>query len=77
MCCLAVSLAIKRDGSSGGVVRLGVINHTGAIQRRLVLGDQLPTFYNNVLLDKPQGAVSGGDATMAWYIYIYTVFCFL
>lgn len=61
---LAISLAIKRDGSSGGVVRLGVINHTGSIQRKLVLGDQLPKFYDNVLVQKPQGEISGGDATM-------------
>lgn len=45
--CLAISLAIKRDGSSGGVVRLGVINQTGSIQRKLILGDQLPKFYDN------------------------------
>lgn len=58
---LAISLAIKRDGSSGGVVRLGVLNHTGSIQRKLVLGDQLPKFYDNVLVEK-QGE---GDASMA------------
>jgi 20S proteasome subunit beta 1 len=61
----AISLAIKRDGSSGGVVRLGVINETGSIRRKLVLGDQLPKFYDNILLVKPQGEVSGGDASMA------------
>lgn len=57
-------MAIKRDGSSGGVVRLGVINHTGAIQRKLVLGNLLPKFYDNVLIVKPPGEISGGDATM-------------
>lgn len=61
--CLAISLAIKRDGSSGGVVRMGVINHTGQIQRKLVLGDQLPKFYDNIYEEKPVEA-SGGDATM-------------
>lgn len=65
VCYLAISLAIKRDGSSGGVVRMGIINHTGAIQRKLVLGDQLPRFYDNVLVVKPQGVGSGGDTTMA------------
>lgn len=40
--CLA--LAMARDGSSGGVVRLGVITKEG-IERRVVLGDQLPKFY--------------------------------
>ncbi|KAF0758848.1 proteasome subunit beta type-6 [Aphis craccivora] len=59
----AISLAIKRDGSSGGVVRMGVINHTGSIQRKLVLGDQLPKFYDNIYEEKPQIS-SGGDATM-------------
>jgi len=63
--CLAISLAIKRDGSSGGVVRLGVINHTGSIQRKLFLGDELPKFYDNVLVVKPPGEVSGGDVSMA------------
>jgi len=61
----AISLAIKRDGSSGGVVRLGVINHTGSIQRKLFLGDELPKFYDNVLVMKPRGEICGGDATMA------------
>jgi len=56
-------LAIKRDGSSGGVVRMGVINHTGQIQRKLTLGDQLPKFYDNKYEEKPV-EVSGGDATM-------------
>lgn len=62
--CLAISLAIKRDGSSGGVVRMGVINHTGSIQRKLFLGDMLPKFYDNILIQKPQD-ISGGDAAMA------------
>lgn len=62
--CLAISLAIKRDGSSGGVVRLGVLNHTGSIQRKLVLGDELPKFYDNVLVQNKDG-VSGEDAPMA------------
>lgn len=65
MYCLAISLAIKRDGSSGGVVRMGIINHTGAIQRKLVLGDQLPRFYDNDLVGKSQVEGSGGDTTMA------------
>lgn len=63
--CLAISLAIKRDGSSGGVVRLGVLNQTGSIQRKLFLGDKLPKFYDNILVSKPQSLVSGGDASMA------------
>ncbi|XP_050532315.1 proteasome subunit beta type-6 [Daktulosphaira vitifoliae] len=56
----AISLAIKRDGSSGGVVRLGTLDHTGVIQRKLVLGNELPKFYDNVL-KKPNNQ----DAPMA------------
>lgn len=41
---LALSLAMNRDGSSGGVVRLGVITEQG-IERRVVLGNELPKFY--------------------------------
>ncbi|GJQ78669.1 hypothetical protein Trydic_g2712 [Trypoxylus dichotomus] len=39
-----LSLAMSRDGSSGGVVRLGIITEKG-IERRVILGDQLPKFY--------------------------------
>lgn len=39
----ALSLAISRDGSSGGVARLGVITEKG-IERSVVLGNELPTF---------------------------------
>lgn len=59
---LAITLAIKRDGSSGGVVRMGVINHTGSIQRKLFLGDKLPKFYDNILEKQD---ISGGDTAMA------------
>ena len=40
----ALTLAMSRDGSSGGVVRLGIINEEG-IERRTVLGNELPRFY--------------------------------
>lgn len=40
----ALSLAIARDGSSGGVVRLAIITKDG-VERRCVLGDELPRFY--------------------------------
>lgn len=43
----ALALAMSRDGSSGGVVRLGVITEDG-IDRRVVLGDQLPTFFEEL-----------------------------
>lgn len=39
-----LSLAMSRDGSSGGVVRLGIITKDG-IERRVVLGTELPKFY--------------------------------
>ena len=38
-----MSLAISRDGSSGGVVRIAIIDANG-IERRVVLGNQLPRF---------------------------------
>ncbi|XP_066263105.1 proteasome subunit beta type-6 [Euwallacea similis] len=39
-----LSLAMSRDGSSGGVIRLGIITEKG-IERRVVLGTELPKFY--------------------------------
>ncbi|XP_014209746.1 proteasome subunit beta type-6 [Copidosoma floridanum] len=39
-----LALAMSRDGSSGGVIRLGVITKNG-IQRQVIRGDQLPKFY--------------------------------
>ncbi|KAK1803384.1 hypothetical protein P4O66_020721 [Electrophorus voltai] len=39
----ALSLAMERDGSSGGVVRLAVISEHG-VERRVVAGNQLPSF---------------------------------
>ncbi|KAL2079412.1 hypothetical protein ACEWY4_025156 [Coilia grayii] len=39
----ALSLAMERDGSSGGVVRLAVINEQG-VERQVILGNQLPKF---------------------------------
>ncbi len=40
----AVTLALSRDGSSGGVVRMAVITKEG-VERHLTLGDKLPTFW--------------------------------
>jgi 20S proteasome subunit beta 1 len=39
-----LALAISRDGSSGGCVRLGIITKDG-ITRKVHLGNQLPKFY--------------------------------
>lgn len=35
---------MSRDGSSGGIVRLAAIDESG-IERRVILGNELPTFY--------------------------------
>ena len=41
---IAVSLAMSRDGSSGGVIRLAVITKEG-VERIFVPGNKLPTFW--------------------------------
>nr|CDS28927.1 20S proteasome regulatory subunit beta [Hymenolepis microstoma] len=41
-----VGLAINRDGSSGGCIRLGIINSTG-VEHRLIKGDQVPIAIGN------------------------------
>lgn len=38
-------LAMTRDGSSGGVARIGIIDKDGC-RRKLYLGDELPQFYS-------------------------------
>ena len=40
----AVTLALSRDGSSGGCVRIGVIDKDG-MRRKVVLGNELPQVY--------------------------------
>ncbi|KAJ2454551.1 Proteasome subunit beta type-1 [Coemansia sp. RSA 2336] len=40
----AIGLAITRDGSSGGVIRVAVITEDG-VDRQVVYGDQLPAQY--------------------------------
>ncbi|KAJ1979836.1 Proteasome subunit beta type-1 [Dimargaris cristalligena] len=40
----AIALAMSRDGSSGGTIRLAVITE-GGVERMFVPGNQLPTFY--------------------------------
>jgi len=39
----SVALAIQRDGSSGGVIRLGIITK-GGIERKLFIGSEIPKF---------------------------------
>lgn len=41
-----VGLAISRDGSSGGVIRLAAINKDG-VERFVLTGNQVPTFYED------------------------------
>lgn len=41
---LALSLAMSRDGSSGGVIRMCVITKEN-VERLFVPGDQLPKFW--------------------------------
>ena len=40
----AIALAIARDGSSGGVIRLAIIDKDG-VERKVVLGNEIPRFY--------------------------------
>jgi len=40
----AVAPARARVGSSGGIIRLAAIDEAG-IERRVILGNKLPTFY--------------------------------
>ncbi len=42
--CAALGLAVARDGSSGGVLRLAVIDENG-VERMLFTGSEIPTFY--------------------------------
>ncbi|XP_045460929.1 proteasome subunit beta type-6 [Harmonia axyridis] len=39
-----LALAMSRDGSSGGCVRIGIITKDG-IERKVILGTELPKFY--------------------------------
>ena len=42
--CLAVALAIFRDGSSGGVIRMAAVNKDG-VERKVLMGNEIPRFY--------------------------------
>jgi 20S proteasome subunit beta 1 len=42
----SLALAMARDGSSGGVIRLATINEAG-IERKLVAGKDIPTFWKD------------------------------
>ncbi|RKO89156.1 nucleophile aminohydrolase, partial [Blyttiomyces helicus] len=40
----SIALAMSRDGSSGGVIRIAVITKDG-VERQVTLGDKLPKFW--------------------------------
>jgi 20S proteasome subunit beta 1 len=42
----AIALAIARDGSSGGVIRLASISKDG-VERKVILGDEVPRFFES------------------------------
>ena len=42
--CVALALAISRDGSSGGVIRIACIEEAG-VERLLFTGDEIPKFF--------------------------------
>uniref|UniRef100_A0A2K5EB10 Proteasome subunit beta n=1 Tax=Aotus nancymaae TaxID=37293 RepID=A0A2K5EB10_AOTNA len=44
----ALALAMERDGSSGGVIRLAAIAESG-VERQVLLGDQIPKFTSATL----------------------------
>lgn len=48
----ALSLAMSRDGSSGGCARIGIITKDG-IERKVVLGNELPKFYEESQTQAP------------------------
>jgi len=62
----ALALAMSRDGSSGGTIRMCVITEDG-VERRFVPGDQLPKFWEGQeVLGKPASLkTKSGLAPMA------------
>ena len=44
VCHPGIALAMVRDGSSGGIVRLACITEEG-VERKTILGNELPRFY--------------------------------
>ena len=42
--CAALGLAVARDGSSGGVLRLAIIEE-GGVSRSVFTGSEIPQFY--------------------------------
>ena len=44
MVVLALALAMSRDGSSGGLIRMAAIEESG-VERVVIAGDEIPRFY--------------------------------
>lgn len=64
-CFPALSLAMSRDGSSGGVIRLADISKDG-VEKFTILGDQLPRFYEGW-----RNNIAVMHVTLSWWsIYI-------
>lgn len=43
---LALALAMSRDGSSGGLIRLASIEESG-VERVVIAGDEIPRFFED------------------------------
>ena len=54
----AIALAMSRDGSSGGVIRLCTVNAEGA-ERQMFQGPQIPTFWDELGHSAEVGMVVG------------------
>ena len=44
--CIALALAVGRDGSSGGVIRIASIEE-GGVERHVYTGTDIPKFYDD------------------------------
>ena len=54
----ALALAMSRDGSSGGVIRLCTINAEG-VERKMFHGPDIPTFWDELPTSAEVGMVVG------------------
>jgi 20S proteasome subunit beta 1 len=60
----ALSLAMARDGSSGGVIRMAVITEDG-VERLFVPGNELPTFWEGLEVLGKNAVKQAGVVPMA------------
>ena len=54
----AIALAMSRDGSSGGVIRLCTVSAEG-VERQMFQGPQIPTFWDELGSSAEVGMVVG------------------